>query len=134
MRNTFLILITLAFIAVLSVNKVTAYECNSSISLVHKNSNVTYTQKEIISHSKDNSSVLNFEQYTETSNEDVLDEVENFNNTKGFLPLNFLLKQNAIPFAPVSTLLKNQKYLGLYDTIIRVPLYILNHALILPFS
>ncbi|MEP6806449.1 MAG: hypothetical protein ABI892_18115 [Flavobacterium sp.] len=134
MRNTSLILITLAFIAVLSVSKVTAYGCNSSVSLVHKNSNVSYTQKEIISLSKDNSSVLSFEQYTETSNDDVLDEVENFNNTKGALPLNFLLKQNAIPFAPVSTLHKNQKYSGLYNTIIRVPFYILNHALIIPFS
>lgn len=135
MRNTFLILITLAFIAVLSVNKVTAHEYNTNVSLVlNKIINVSHTQKEIISLSKDNSSLLNFEQYIETSNEDVVDEVEKCNNAKGFLPLNFLLKQNAIPFAPVSTLHKNQKYLGLYNTIIKVPFYILNHVLIIPIS
>jgi hypothetical protein len=135
MRNTFLILITLALIAVLSVNKVTAHEYNTSVSLVlNKSSNVSPAQKEIISLSKNNSSVLNFEQYTETSNEDVVDEDQKCNNTKGFLPLNLLMKQNAIPFAPVSTLQQNQKYLGLYNTIVRVPFYILNCSLLIPFS
>ncbi|WP_394772914.1 hypothetical protein [Flavobacterium sp.] len=135
MRNTFLILITLVFIAVLSVNKVTAHEYNTNVSLIlNKSINVFYIQKEIISLTKDNSSLLNFEQYFETSNEDVVDEVEKCNNTKGFLLLNFLLKQNAIPFAPNSTLHKNQKYLGLYNTIVKVPFYILNHSLIIPIS
>jgi hypothetical protein len=135
MRNTFLILITLAFIAVFTVNKVTAHEYNTDVQLcLNKTHDASHTQKEIISLSKGNSSVLNFDQYTETSKEDIVDEAEKCNNKKIFLPLNLLIEQNTIPFVPVSTLHYNQKYLGLYNTIVRVPLYILNHALIIPFS
>lgn len=132
MRKTCVILILLAFTAVFTVSKVTANTQSASSKLCFGyDTNTTHAQKET-STIKDNLLTSYFQENGDFEDDNFDKESNNYKEK--FALFTSLTMRNSASFAVVDKLNYKKHYGNPYNNILQLPIYILNHALIIPFS
>ncbi|KUJ61751.1 hypothetical protein AR687_11065 [Flavobacteriaceae bacterium CRH] len=132
MRKTWFILITLAFTAVLSVSKTNTHIAAAKLSLSY-DMTITHAQKKISASIKDNLLTSYFQENGDLEDDNFDKEVDNKYKEKSAL-FTSLTMHNSASFVVIENLNYKKNYGNPYNTLIQLPIYILHHALIIPFS
>lgn len=134
MRKTCVILIMLAFTAIFSAGKVTANIQAASAKLCFGyDMTTTHAKQKVSTTIKDNLLTSYFQENGDFEDDNF--DKENSNNNKGkFALFTSLTVRNSALFAVVDKLNYKKHYGNPYNSIVQLPIYILNHALIIPFS
>ena len=128
------IILMLVFAAVFSAGKVTAHTQSAAVKLcLGYDMYTTLTQKKISITKKDNL-LTSYIQESGTIEDDNFDKEDNTNYKGKFALSTSTAMRNSASFAVVDHLNYKKNYGNPYNSIVQLPIYILNHSLIIPFS
>lgn len=128
------ILLMLVFAAVFSAGKITAHTPGTTAkSCLGYDMNTTYAHEKISITKKDNLLISYFQESGDTE-DDNFDTEDNTNYKEKFALSTSTTMFNSASFAVVDHLNYKKNYGNPYNSIVQLPIYILNHSLIIPFS
>ena len=133
MRNACIILM-LVFAAVFSAGKVTANTQSAATKLCHGFDMTTIGVQEKISLIIKDNLLTSYFQENGNIEDDNFDKEDNTNCKVKLALFAYLTMHNSASFAVVDNLNYKKNYGNPYNNIIQLPIYILNHSLIIPFS
>jgi len=135
MKNNIVLLIALAFTVLFPVNKAIANTQSSATQLHFScSTTVSHIQKKIILINKKKSSIYKLIANSNFEDESFDQGKCSIKQKEKITLLSSLSTYDLISFTEISKHYYTTHYGNPYTTIVQVPIYILNHALIIPFS
>jgi len=133
MRKTCVILILLAFTAVFSASKITANIQSVTAKLCFDyDMTATHAKQKVSTTIKDNLLTSYFQENGDIEDDNFDKGGNNYKEKLALFPS--LTMFNSASFSVVDNLNYKKHYGNPYNSIVLLPIYILNHALIIPFS